>query len=138
MKRMLYYVIAVAVIIAIGAVCIAFASDENARNIEFLQSYGWEVEENCIEMESLQIPKVFDDVYNNYNELQKIAGLDLSKYKGQNAVRYTYIVKNFPQKTSEPVRANVLYVGGEPIAGDVMTVSLDGFMYSLAYLEVGK
>lgn len=138
MKKMLYYVVTVAIILALGAVCMVFAYDEDERNIEFLGKFGWEVEENCIEKESLQIPQVFDDVYNNYNALQKLSGLDLLKYTGKKAVRYTYIVKNFPQEINETVRANVLCVGGEPVAGDVMTVSLDGFMYSLSYLQTGK
>lgn len=138
MKKMLYYVITVAVIIILGAVCIVFASDENEKNIDFLKSYGWEVEQYCIEREEVKIPVVFDDTYNNYNTLQKFAGLDLAPYKGKAALRYTYIVKNFPVKTDETIRANVLCVNGNPIAGDVMTVNLDGFMYSLSYLKTGK
>lgn len=135
---MLYYVITVAIILAIGAVCLVFADDEDERNIEFLKNYGWTVEENCIEKETLQIPETFDDVYNNYNNLQKLSGLDLIKYSGKNAVRYTYIVKNFPREVNETVRANVLCVNGDPVAGDIMTVSINGFMYSLSYLKTGK
>lgn len=138
MKKMLYYVITVAVIIIIGAVCLVFASDEDEKNIDFLESYGWRVEESYIEKEALKIPDIFDEVYNNYNVLQKLSGLDLSDFKGREAVRYTYIVKNFPQKTDETVRANVLCVDGNPVAGDIMTVKIDGFMYSLSYLKTGK
>lgn len=138
MKKMLYYVITVAVIIIIGAVCMVFASDEDEKNLEFLDRYGWSVEADCIEKESLKIPIVFDEVYNNYNALQKLSGLDLAPFKGRNAVRYTYIVKNFPQETNETVRANVLCVDGEPVGGDIMTVKIDGFMYSLSYLKTGK
>lgn len=134
---MLYYVIIVAIILAIGAVCIVFASDDAYTNIEFLQSYGWIVEDNYIEKEKVKIPKIFDDVYNNYNALQRMAGLDLSLYKGREAIRYTYIIKNFPMDTEE-VRANVLCVDERPVAGDVMTVRIDGFMYSLDYLNTGK
>lgn len=138
MKKMLYYVITVAVIIIIGAFCIVLASDENEKNIEFLNSYGWKAEPICIEQESFRIPDVFDDVYDNYNELQKLSGLDLSKYKGRSAIRYTYIISNFPIQADDEVRANVICVGGEPVGGDVMTVKLDGFMYSLSYLTIGK
>lgn len=138
MKKMLYYVITVAVIIIIGAVCIVFASDEDEKNIDFLESYGWRVDENHIEKEALKIPDIFDEVYNNYNALQKLSGLDLSDYKGKDAIRYTYIVKNFPHKTDQAVRANVLCVDQNPVAGDIMTVKIDGFMYSLSYLKTGK
>ena len=138
MKKMLYYVITVAVIIIIGAFCIVLASDENEKNIEFLDSYGWRAEPVCIEQVSYKIPDNFDEVYNNYNELQKLSGLDLTQYKGRNAIRYTYIISNFPVETEEDVRANVICVAGEPVGGDIMTVKLDGFMYSLSYLTTGK
>lgn len=138
LKKMLYYVITVAVIIIIGAFCIVLASDENEKNIEFLDSYGWRAEPVCIEQVSYKIPDNFDEVYNNYNELQKLSGLDLSQYKGRNAIRYTYIISNFPIETEEDVRANVICVAGEPVGGDIMTVKLDGFMYSLSYLTTGK
>lgn len=136
---MLLYVITIAVIIGIGAMCLVFASDDEQTNIKFLESYGWEVDNEYTEKVTFEIPEVFDEVYNNYNELQKISGLNLAKYKGRKAVRYTYIVLNFPQDTKgENVFANVLCVAGEPVAGDVMTVRLDGFMYSLSYLKTGK
>ena len=115
------------------------ANDEDSVNIEFLGEYGWEVTGDCIEREKIEIPEVFDEVYNNYNSLQKLAGLDISDYKGMNAIRSTYIITNFPVKTEEKeIRANVLSVQGRPIAGDVMTVSLDGFMYSLNYLKLKR
>ncbi len=133
------YFVTVIFIVAIGVFCIAFANDEDSNNIEFLSEYGWEVTGDCIEREKVEIPLVFDEVYNNYNSLQKLSGLDISEYKGEKAVRSTYIVTNFPYNTEEKeIRANVLSVKGKPIAGDVMTVALDGFMYSLNYLKIGK
>ncbi len=117
----------------------AFTSDEDEVNIEFLSSYGWEVTGDCIEKEKVEIPDVFDGVYDDYNSLQKLAGLDITDYKGKKAIRYTYIVTNFPNNSEEKeIRANVLSVKGKPVAGDIMTVSFDGFMYSLNYLNIGK
>ena len=37
--------------------------------------------------------------------------------------------------TEAQVRANVITVRGKPVAGDIMTVSIDGFMHSLLYPE---
>lgn len=111
-----------------------FASDNtNSRNIDFLKSYGWEVEKTPTEQVEILIPDVFDDVYLNYNSLQKEAGLDLSNYKGFPATRYTYILKNFPEETKYTVFANVICVDGVPVGGDICTVALDGFMYSLNF-----
>lgn len=133
MKKMLIYIIAVAAILFISIVCIVFAGEDDSRNIEFLAEYGWEVEPEAIEKMRVEIPAQFDDVYNNYNQLQKRAGLDLAAYKGKKGVRYTYHVLNYPYDVGEPVRANLICIQGEPVAGDIMTVSLDGFMHSLNY-----
>lgn len=99
-------------------------------NSEFLSGFGWEVKLPAAEYAQIHIPEVFDDVYLNYNIIQTAAGLDLTPYRGSDAVRYTYIVTNFPDSSDE-VRANVICVNGKPVAGDIMTVSLGGFMHPL-------
>lgn len=108
-------------------------ASQNQKNLEFLKKYGWETEGQYIEKVDIEIPHEFDQVYENYNFLQKDAGLDLTPYRGMKAVRYTYLVKNFPDEVGEPIRANVLCVKGTPVAGDLMTVSLGGFMLSLNF-----
>lgn len=133
MKHMVFYFIAVTVIAAVTVMCVAFGGRD--ANIEFLESYGWKVNEECIEKENVKIPAKFDEVYSAYNELQKQAGLDLEPYCGKSGVRYTYLIKNYPEKVGEAVRANVICINGKPVAGDVMTVSLGGFMHSLNYLN---
>lgn len=132
-KTMLYFA-AVVTILLVTFAFVYFASGEgNAGNVEFLESYGWKVDKNAIETEEFTIPEEFDKVYENYNELQKKAGLDLEPYKGRKAKRYTYIVKNYPCEVGEEVRANVVTVDGKCVAGDIMTVSTGGFMHSLLY-----
>ena len=133
------YLLTVLFLIFLGVVCMAFTSDEDEVNIEFLNNYGWEVTGDCIERVKVDIPTVFDGVYDDYNSLQRLARLDITDYKGKKAIRYTYIVTNFPNNSEEKeIRANVLTVKGKPVAGDIMTVSFDGFMYSLNYLNIGK
>ena len=130
MMKKMYFVI-VAAIALITFFMIYVSGKDTKKNIEFLKSYGWEVGEKEIETEEIKIPDSFDEIYKNYNLLQIKAGLDLEKYKGKKAVRYTYIVKNYPTDYDDEIRANVICVGGEPVAGDIMTVSIDGFMHSL-------
>lgn len=137
MKKMVFYLITVFLIIVIGAVCIIFCQGPQECAVEFLESYGWVVGE-MLEEEKVKIPMEFDTIYSDYNELQKQAGLDLLEYRGKDAVRYTYEIKNFPYDTTSKVRANVIVVGEKAVAGDVMTVELGGFMYSLNYLKSGK
>ena len=44
--------------------------------------------------QSVRIPEEFDEVYNEYNELQKKSGLDLSIYKGKQAEQLKFRIKN--------------------------------------------
>ncbi len=133
MKKMVFLSISLALIIIITFSFLVFASDTNVKNIEFISSYGWKVAENPIEIEKVTLPAKDDPVYINYQKLQKEAGFDLDKYHGKTLTRYTYIVLNYPKKTPEPVRLNLLVYDGLQIGGDVMTVSSGGFMHSLIY-----
>ncbi|MBZ4645313.1 MAG: hypothetical protein PWR27_181 [Petroclostridium sp.] len=105
----------------------------NEDRINFLKQFGWEIEEKPIEIMELQIPKEFDQVYSNYNEIQKEIGLDLEKYKGKRVKRYTYKVLNHPTNKNDEVRANILVYKDRVVAGDIMTTSIHGFMHSLLY-----
>ena len=83
---------------------VLFASGEtDTNNIVFLKGYGWEVRTKSVEKEDIIIPKPFDRVYENYNDIQLKAGLDLRPYMGMKGVRYTYIVENYPKDVGEEV-----------------------------------
>lgn len=125
------YFASVIIIVIITIAFAVFASEPDVVNAKFLESYGWRVRERSVECQDVIIPDPFDLVYESYNKLQREAGLDLTGYRGCRAKRYTYIVENYPDKTDAQVRANVLCVDGKPVAGDIMTVSADGFMQSL-------
>lgn len=131
MHKITVYLIMVGIVFLIAGGCLAMSSWKNADNIEFLKSYGWEVKKHPIEKEEVTIPEKFDDVYENYNKLQIEAGLDLSDFCGKKGIRYTYEVTNYPVKVKSTVRANIIIIDNTPVAGDIMTTDLDGFMYSL-------
>lgn len=132
-RRAMLYFVSVIIIFIVTLAFVFFASgEEDEGNIEFLKSYGWEVGRYAVDEAEVIIPKPFDRVYENYNQLQLRAGLDLTPYQGMCGRRYTYIVKNYPHTTDE-VRANVIVIDGERVAGDIMTVSSTGFMHSLMY-----
>ena len=126
------YFISVVIIIVTTLMFVLFASGEtDTNNIVFLKGYGWEVRTKSVEKEDIIIPKPFDRVYENYNDIQLKAGLDLRPYMGMKGVRYTYIVENYPKDVGEEVRANVICINNEPVGGDIMTVSIRGFIHSL-------
>lgn len=128
------YFISVVIIIVTTLMFVLFASGEtDTNNIVLLKGYGWEVRTKSVEKEDIIIPKPFDRVYENYNDIQLKAGLDLRPYMGMKGVRYTYIVENYPKDVGEEVRANVICINNEPVGGDIMTVSIRGFIHSLNF-----
>lgn len=100
--------------------------------INFLKQFGWEVEAAPKECVEITIPSDFDKILNQYNEIQKQQGLDLSKYRGKDVTRYTYIVKNYPNY-SGTVYANVIIYKNRVIGGDVCSADVEGFIGTLRY-----
>ncbi len=108
------------------------ASEE--ERVAFLKDFGWELEEEPVEISEVEIPKEFDEVYNAYNSIQKEQGYDLLKYRGKTAMLYTYKILNYPSEEKE-VRANVLVYDDKVIGGDVCSLNLDGFMHGFEMPE---
>lgn len=132
---MLYFISVLMIfIVTMGFVFFARGAEDD-KNAEFLKSYGWEVDSRCVDEAEVIIPKPFDRVYENYNKLQIKAGLNLMPYMGMRGHRYTYVVRNYPKDVGEEVRANVICIDGERVAGDIMTVNSRGFMHSLNYSD---
>ena len=131
MQKLILYLLTVVLICILTGGMLLLTSWKEPDNIAFLKSYGWEVISEPIEKINVSIPKEFDDVYKNYNIIQLEAGLDLYPYRGKTGIRYTYQVTNYPEDPGVPVRANVIVIDNKPVAGDIMTTSLDGFMHSL-------
>ena len=100
----------------------------NEDRIEFLKQFGWEVEAEPLESDSVVIPDEFDKIFAGYNEIQKQQGLDLSKYKGKTVNRYTYIITNYPNYQGK-VYANVLVFRNKVIGGDVCSADMNGFLH---------
>ena len=100
----------------------------NEQRLAFTKSFGWEVQEDPAEVLEVIIPKEFDEVYEQYNTIQKKQGCDLAKYAGKRVKRYSYLVTNYPQAQNE-VRLNILVYKDKVIGGDVCSLQLDGFMH---------
>lgn len=106
----------------------------NEKRVAFLKNFGWQVDENPVEVVEVTIPQNFNAVYNNYNAIQKRQGFDLTKYRGQRVKRWTYRILNYPGVTDE-VHANLLIYKNTVVGGDVSTVALNGFMHGLNQKE---
>lgn len=99
----------------------------NEARVEFLKSYGWEVEEVPKSEVEVRIPDTFDAAYEEYNALQKTQGLDLEKYKGRKAMLYVYPVQNDPSG-EEGVTASLVLYRNRLIAADICSARADGFI----------
>lgn len=98
--------------------------------IKALESLGWQVKEDPLEFMEVQIPEEFDEVYSEYNNIQISQGMDLKKYAGKRAMRYSYQILNYP--TGEAgIIANILVYKNKLIGGDVCSPQLNGFMHGL-------
>lgn len=100
----------------------------NEDRINFLKQFGWEVVNDPKESVEVTIPAEFDKIFTGYNEIQRRQGLDLSKYKKKNVMRYTYEVTNYEGATGT-VYANILVYRGRVIGGDICSADVNGFIH---------
>lgn len=98
--------------------------------VDYLESIGYTVTPQALLIEPVVIPETFDEEYTAYNELQKPAGFDLSKYAGKSAQKYTFKVLNYKDKDKEVV-VNLLVFENQLIGGDVSSTELGGFCNGL-------
>jgi len=93
----------------------------NAVRVGYLKSHGFSVDDSGVTAKEIVIPESFNAVYNEYNSLQKKAGFDLSRYKGERATVYTY-----PVSGDETRQIHLIIYKGQVIGGDIASVKLDG------------
>lgn len=106
------------------------ASNETERRM-FISQFGWETEEDPVQVREIVIPAEFSDVYIKYNEIQTAQGFDLTKHKGEKVKHWTYRVTNYPD-TTDVIYANLLIQDGKVIGGDICSTALDGFMHGFS------
>ena len=131
MKKMFITVIAIA---AITLVFLLFSSDMDLLNRAFLSKFGIKTDSKAVSQEEFVIPFEFDGIFENYNLVQLEAGFDLTDYRGQKAVRYTYKMLNFPETDRENIYANVICVKTRQVGGDICCSDIDGFILPLTFL----
>ncbi|MFR5876018.1 MAG: DUF4830 domain-containing protein [Eubacterium sp.] len=100
------------------------------ERLAYIASLGWECSKDETE-KAITIPNEFNDVYTQYNEVQKEQGFDLEKYKGQSATLYTYNITNY--KSNKNVIADLIVCNGVLIGADLCDTSADnGFLVGLS------
>lgn len=101
-----------------------------SERLSFISQFGWEVDEDPVEVCEVIIPTEFDETYTQYNDIQLKQSFDLKTYSGMRVKRWTYSVKNYPgHENKNYIRINLLVYEGLVIGGDVCSIELDGFMH---------
>ncbi|MDD3193974.1 MAG: DUF4830 domain-containing protein [Oscillospiraceae bacterium] len=107
------------------------AGGTESQRQEFIASFGWEIETEPSLVMEVKIPETFDAVYEEYNNLQKTQGMDLSGFKGKRCKKYQYAVLNYPNQP-EHVACTLLVRDGKIIGGDVSCGGENGFSHGFA------
>lgn len=136
-KKITAILLALVLIIAVVAVAVSAIGGKQGGKIRdsndaaaYLESLGWQVSPQPLEVQDIVIPRRFSGVYETYIELQRRQGFKLEEYGGMSATRYSFTVLNYPGG-SEGMVADIVVYGGEIIAGDVQSTAIDGFMEGL-------
>lgn len=103
----------------------------NEDRINFLSQFGWTTESEPEEVLQVTIPEEFDKIFTGYNELQKRQGLDLSKYRKKDLMRYTYVITNYADYEGK-VYANLLVYRNKIVGGDVCSADPSGFVHGFS------
>ena len=99
------------------------------QRIAFIEQFGYSVDSSSEEEVAFRMPKDFDRVILGYNEIQKMQGLDLSKYQNKRVTRYTYRITDYP--ADGEVYANLFIHRGKVIACDICSADPEGFVLPL-------
>ena len=134
--------LAVACLVALGIVLIALvllagrgdgaAADLETTEgrVEYLAELGWEADPQSETAQEVIIPSTFTEVLENYNQLQREQGFDLTEYRGVRCTVYTYALVYYPNSDCEAQACLYIY-RGQVIAGDIHSTAMDGFMHGL-------
>lgn len=101
---------------------------------DFLTERGWSVSRQAAEIRDVTIPAKFTEVYEQYNQLQKEQGYDLSHYRTNTVSQYTFIILNLTDGDGNALsgaEAHILVYGNRIIGGDVCSSDLGGYMRGL-------
>lgn len=111
-------------------------ASSNEERVEYLSACGWDVDPDSCVVQDVVIPSDFNEVYQNYAEMQTQQGFHLEKYRGKRVKLTTYTVKNAPEGME--LEANLLIFRNKVIAGDITSLGDGGTAYGLVGSGIGQ
>ncbi|MGN1340134.1 MAG: DUF4830 domain-containing protein [Oscillospiraceae bacterium] len=108
--------------------------ETNQQRLEYIQSFGWNTGITHSDVKEVRIPVNFDEVYEEYNDLQKKQGFDLRSYRAHSVKKYTYEIS---KSDDDPVQlyAELLVENGEIIGADITSGRAGDLLTALAVTE---
>jgi len=108
----------------------------DADRIDFIKQFGLSVKEEPLVEDTVALPDSFDRALNEYNELQKLQGLDLLKYRNKRVTHCAYEVTNYDHPSR--VTVNLYICRGRIIGCDLTAEGADGYVIPLTRIDSGK
>ena len=126
MKKVISYVI----LLAVGVFCMIYLSNQASfeKRIEFIESFGWIIDENSVIIENVRIPDKPFASYSDYAKIQKKSEFNLDALRGKTLKRYTYSIKNHQDKYAV---VNIFELKGKIVAADVLSPKIDGIIHPI-------
>lgn len=109
---------------------------DNGDRVAFIESFGLKVKTDAVSEESFTVPSDFDRIIEEYNQIQKRQGLDLSRYQKKRVTHYAYEVTNYDHDGS--VYVNLIVHRGKIIAADIASADGGGFVLPLVEVDPNK
>ncbi len=124
-KFKLIFILFVVFVITVIFALFSVDNSTNNANIEYISSYGWQVESSPVEIAHVRLPEDFNSLYRTYNSLAAKQGATLENYSGKNVTRYSYKVNNHKESSGD-VRANIYVYKSQIIAADISILKPQG------------
>ncbi len=102
------------------------------QRVEYIRSFGWEVNIAPTSIKEIRIPANFDEAYEQYNAIQREQGFDLRKYRACYAYKYTYDILNYSEPSPVPICASLIVHDGVIIGADISSSEANGLVTVLA------
>ena len=114
------------VIIAVVFALFSVDGATNSKNLEFISSYGWEVDSSPADISHITVPKEPNGIYLTYAGISAVNNTSLTDYCGESLTRYSYRVLNHSRSDGGKIRANIFVHDSQIVAADISDISKDG------------
>ncbi|MCI5667814.1 MAG: DUF4830 domain-containing protein [Oscillospiraceae bacterium] len=101
------------------------------QRISYIESFGWDAGITRVDVKEIRIPVDFDEVYEEYNDIQRQQGFDLRRYRAHSVRQYTYEISR-TDDDPVPMLAHLLVENGVIIGADITSAQAGGFTGALA------